>query len=80
GSEVDFVVYGPLGFWALEVKHSGTVHPADLRGLKGFLSDYPEARGALLYRGAERLRVDGLDVLNVEVFLRELRPGSPLPL
>ncbi len=43
GSEVDFVVYGRDGFWAVEVKHTGEIRPADLRGLRAFREDYPEA-------------------------------------
>ena len=44
GSEVDFVVYGPAGFWAFEVKHTTTVRPRDLRSLRSFGEDYPEAK------------------------------------
>ncbi|HUH12300.1 MAG TPA: AAA family ATPase, partial [Longimicrobiales bacterium] len=55
GVEVDFVLYGPEGFWAVEVKNSAQVRPADLRGLRSFRDDYPEARGILLYRGERRL-------------------------
>ena len=35
----------------------------------------PEARVALLYRGEETLRIDGIPCLPVEGFLRGLRPG-----
>ena len=33
GLEVDFVVYGPSGIWALEVKSSDRVRSEDLKGL-----------------------------------------------
>jgi predicted AAA+ superfamily ATPase len=79
GSEVDFVVYGRQGFWALEVKHSATVRPADLRGLKAFRADYPEAGLRLLYRGDEALEVEGIRCLPCDAFLRALMPGAPLP-
>lgn len=79
GTEVDFVVYGPGGFWALEVKHSATVRPADLRGLKAFRDDYPEADLRLLYRGTEALEIDGIQCLPCDAFLRRLVPGEPLP-
>ncbi len=79
GAEVDFVVYGRGGFWALEVKHSANVRPADLRGLKAFREDYPEARLRLLYRGDEALEVDGIRCLPCDAFLRGLVPGQPLP-
>ena len=48
GVEVDFIVYGAGGFWAIEVKHTSRVRPQDLRGLKGFCSDYPECQPLLL--------------------------------
>ena len=34
GVEVDFIVYGEDGIWAIEVKNSARVKPEDLRGLK----------------------------------------------
>lgn len=80
GNEVDFVVYGRDGFWALEVKNGRRVHPADLRGLSSFRADYPQARVALLYRRTGRLIIDDVLCLPVERYLRELRPGHfPLP-
>ncbi|MFV1995938.1 MAG: ATP-binding protein, partial [Verrucomicrobiales bacterium] len=39
--EVDFVVYGNSGLYAVEVKNSGRVRPEDLRALKSFGEDYP---------------------------------------
>jgi len=79
GSEVDFVVYGAAGFWAVEVKNAANFQRADLRGLRSFRDDYPEARPLLLYRGAEALRVDGIPCLPCDVFLRNLFPSQPLP-
>ena len=78
GSEVDFVVYGPEGFWAIEVKNTGVVRPEDLRGLRAFQDDYPEARVALLYRGEDRLVTGGVLCLPVHDFLRNLLPGKEL--
>ena len=78
GAEVDFVVYGERGLQALEVKNALRVHSHDLRGLRAFLEDYPEAQAALLHRGGERLRVDGVWCLPVAEFLRELRPNQGL--
>ena len=79
GMEVDFVVYGRNGFWALEVKRSNAIRPADLRGLKAFREDYPEAELRLLYGGDEALEVDGIHCLPCDDFLRRLIPGQPLP-
>ena len=78
GTEVDFVVYGGDGFWALEVKNTARVRPQDLRGLRSFRDDYPECTAALLYRGTERLLVDGIWCLPGEEFLRQLRPARGL--
>ena len=78
GSEVDFVVYGPEGFWAVEVKNTRQVRPGDLRSLRSFKEDYPESEALLLYRGEERLRKGEILCLPVEGFLRELGPGREL--
>ncbi len=78
GSEVDFVVYGPSGFWAIEVKDTGRVRPEDLRPLGAFAEEYPEAASILLYRGDERLRIGKTWCLPVEAFLRQVVPGRPL--
>lgn len=78
GSEVDFVVYGSEGFWALEVKNTRSVRPEDLRGLRSFKEDYPEAQVALLYQGEDRIVTGGVRCLPVHDFLRSLRPGKEL--
>ncbi len=49
--EVDFVLYGPRGLHAIEVKHTGVVRQGDLAGLRAFMADYPEASGTLLFMG-----------------------------
>ena len=79
GSEVDFVLYGSSGFSAIEVKNSRSLRPGDLRGLKAFHQDYPEASPFLLYRGDETLERDGIRCMPVDRFLLNLRPGSVLP-
>jgi len=78
GVEVDFVVYGPDAFWAVEVKNTARVRPADLRGLRSFLEEYPQARTVLLYRGERRLREGQVLCLPVERWLADLRPGRDL--
>jgi len=79
GSEVDFILYGEDGLVALEVKNTRTIHPAHLRSLKAFRSDYPECVQVLLYRGQERINRDGIQCIPCEMFLKELTPGQPLP-
>ena len=41
--------------------------------------DYPEATRILLYRGEEQIMVDGVLVVPVERYLRELVHGNRLP-
>jgi predicted AAA+ superfamily ATPase len=74
GSEVDFVVYGPNIFCAIEVKRAGSVGSKDLRALRAFREDYPEASACLLYLGKDRLAINGISCLPCEDFLRELHP------
>jgi predicted AAA+ superfamily ATPase len=73
GSEVDFIVYGKNTFWAIEVKNAASIHPADLRSLKSFGQDYPEAKRYLLYRGSERLKRDNILIEPCAEFLYGLR-------
>jgi hypothetical protein len=77
--EVDLVLYGAQTFQAIEVKHSGTVRSRDLRALKAFQQDYPEAELRLLYRGEETLDIDGIRCLPCESFLRAVVPDHSLP-
>lgn len=79
GSEVDFVIYGEEGLWAIEVKRSSTLNRNDLRHLKTFLGDYPEAQGYFLYGGDEQRLVDDVLCLSVEKFLNQLHPSSASP-
>ena len=78
GVEVDFVVYGENAFCAFEVKNTSTIRAHDLRSLRTFTSDYPECQAALLYRGRDRLRIDGVWCVPVEDFLRSIEPSRGL--
>ena len=51
---------------------------ADLRGLKAFREEYPEAETALIYRGDERRRVDNIWCIPAQDFLPGIHPGQPL--
>jgi len=79
GLEVDFVVYGETELVAIEVKNAVKVSSQDLRSLKTFIQDYPEARAVLLYRGQEQFLQDGVLCIPCERFLKALHPGNPLP-
>ena len=69
GSEIDFILYGENIFQAIEVKNSATIHPQDLRALKAFGEDYPEAKRILVYRGKEKLLRNGIFVVPAAEFL-----------
>lgn len=79
GTEVDFVIYGEDTLYALEVKNARNAYRADVRALRAFKEDYPQAQACLLYRGNERILIDDILCMPCEAFLRELRPGSTLP-
>jgi uncharacterized protein len=74
GTEVDFVLYGENVFDAIEVKNSTRIDAKMLRGLRTFREDYPEARLLFLYRGKERLVIDGILCLPSGEFLEQLSP------
>jgi len=78
GVEVDFVVYGDKGFWAVEVKSAPRVRDEDLRSLRTFHKEFPESRPLFLYRGKERIYRHGILCLPCEDFLLQLLPGRPL--
>ena len=78
GVEVDFVVYGELGLWAIEVKNNSTIHSKDLNGLRSFQEDYPEAKTVLLYRGKDRLVKNNILCVPCEEFLPTIVPGQVL--
>ncbi len=78
GVEVDFVVYGPDGLWALEVKNTRQVRPADLNGLLAFKEEYPKSRTFLLYRGTDRLMTKDILCMPCTDFLLTLHPDRSL--
>ena len=76
GLEVDFIVYGANEFIALEVKNSCHAERKDAAGLEAFLSDYPEARAFLLYRGERKVQLTThVAAIPVEPFLLGLTPA-----
>ena len=78
GAEVDFVLYGACGLWGIDVMNADRIRPADLRGLRAFGDDYPEARRVLLYRGEHRLVRNRVLCLPVDAFLAKLDPAREL--
>jgi predicted AAA+ superfamily ATPase len=78
GVEVDFIIYGETGFFAIEVKNNTQAFKGDLRGLKEFCKDYPECTPLLLYRGSKRVVIDGILCIPCEEFLLQVNPNKPL--
>lgn len=77
--EVDFIVYGPLGLWAIEVKNTKNPSTKDLRPLKAFKEDYPEAKTIFIYRGNWPLEIDGIACIPAPDFLLGLKPNQAIP-
>lgn len=73
--EVDFVIYGTNGIWAIEVKNSDRPSAHDFKGLRAFKTDYPEANCLLLYRGKDRFKRDDILCMPCEKFLKDLKPN-----
>jgi predicted AAA+ superfamily ATPase len=78
GTEIDFVIYGEKGFWAIEVKNTGNIRKSDLRSLKTFRQDYPGCTPLFVYRGNEKLLVDNILCVPCETFLKSIVPNQPL--
>ncbi len=76
--EVDFVIYGPKGFWAIEVKRGLDVSPSDVKALSIFQEEYPEATSFLLYRGKMKQKIHNILCIPVEEFLQNLHPEKSL--
>lgn len=72
GDEVDFVVYGPKGFHAFEIKRSSQITSKSLKGLRAFAEEYPEARLHLLFLGKQREYHGAITATPFEQALREL--------
>lgn len=61
--EVDFIAYGPKGFIAIEVKLRDRYDISDLKGLKQFKEDYPQATCYLLYLGEQKRITEDIQIL-----------------
>ena len=78
GVEVDFIVLGKLGFWAIEIKNSTQVRQEDIKSLETFGQDYQEAKLLLVYRGTELLKKKNVLCIPCEKFLKNILPDQPL--
>jgi uncharacterized protein len=72
GDEVDFVIYGPRGLHAFEIKRSSQIASKSLKGLKNFSDDYPEAKLHLVFLGKQREYHGNIQVIPFVEALKEL--------
>ncbi|MGB7977744.1 MAG: DUF4143 domain-containing protein [Chlamydiales bacterium] len=76
--EVDFIIYGPRGFWAIEVKRSAELSPSDVKGLAAFQEEYPEAKCLIVNMGKRKENYRGFPVIPAEEFLLHLTLEGPV--
>lgn len=72
GVEVDFILYGPKGFFAFEIKKSSNVNKHDTKGLLSFGQDYPEAKLFLVHGGTETYYFDSVTAVPMQEILFHL--------
>ncbi len=72
GLEVDFILYGPNGLKAFEVKRSRRISKKDLSGLRAFKSDYPKAHLYFLYCGSKVLYEDEIQIIPIDTAFKTL--------
>lgn len=72
GLEVDFIIYGPHGLYAFEIKRSNHVNKKDCKNLKIFQEEYPEAKLYLIYGGEQRYYFDDVTAISITEVLKAL--------
>ena len=72
GQEVDFVLYGPRGLYAFEIKRSSQVSSKHLRSLRTFGEDYPESKRYVVYLGSQVEYHGDITVTPFEKILKDL--------
>jgi hypothetical protein len=70
---VDFILYGPKGLLAFEIKRTSRITSAMFGGLKSFLTDYPMAKAYFVYMGNRRMFEDKIEVIPVLEILKNLK-------
>ncbi len=73
GEEIDFVIYGPRGLKAFEIKRSRRFSSKDLSNLKIFLKDYEIAETYFLYGGDSEEHYNGIRVIPYSKAIRNLK-------
>jgi len=70
--EIDFVLYGPNGLIAIEVKRARKIVSDDLKALKAFQQDYPIAKLFIFYGGEQHVHFDGIEAIPISKALKTL--------
>ncbi|MEE8057785.1 MAG: ATP-binding protein [Pseudomonadales bacterium] len=70
--EIDFVLYGPNGLLAIEVKRSSHIQYKETRALREFKKDYPPAQCYVFYGGPVTLYQEHLTLIPIEQALQEI--------
>lgn len=78
GLEVDFVIYGPECFCAIEVKRKEELSPGDIRGLVAFKEEYPEAQCLIVYGGKRKTSYRDIPCVPVAEFLLSINPEEKI--
>lgn len=74
GIEVDFVLHGPHGFLAFEIKRSRNVSRQEGKGLLSFQQEYPGAKLYLIYGGEKSYHFGDIEAMPIKKILFDL-PG-----
>ena len=72
GLEVDFVLYGPKGLLAFEIKRKPSIQNKDLSGLKAFLKDYPKAKAYVFCSTDREEFKNDVTILPIKKAIKEL--------
>lgn len=72
GTEVDFILYGPKGLFAFELKRSSRLDLRELKGLKLFSEDYPIAKCFYLYGGNRTEYHNNITLLPIQTAFQTL--------
>ncbi|MDH4466824.1 MAG: DUF4143 domain-containing protein [Bacteriovoracaceae bacterium] len=71
--EVDFILYGKRGFFAIEVKSSNRLRDKDFESLELFMQDYPESKGMMIYGGEKSYWNKKIEVIPANFFFKNLK-------
>lgn len=71
--EIDFVLYGERGIYAIEIKRTKNPKKEDFAALKIFLKDYPTAKAFMLYGGDIKKYIDSIELIPFVEGLKNLQ-------